>query len=180
MGSAILRLTALAALLALVACGDPTGPESFGPGILQVDARSCELPQPNLAACLAASHEIDLIDPPRFEYIYVVATYQNPPDPAWQSMSIFIDGELTKWVPELIETPVDPATRTVQGDTIYLGWLPEAHPVIDFEIALAEGDDVRYLDLVADTAFRWLPLSEPETLVSNPVGLGVVPWEDGR
>lgn len=155
----------LGMLLAWVTgCSDPLAPHERA-RILSVDARSCEVSretQSSRRTCVQQSHEIDLADPPRGEFLFVSVRYQNVPEPAaWEVWSLWVEDDLTQSQSWLLDGTPDPATGVVLGDTVWLGLLAPSHPTVRLQITLAEGEDQRFVRPVADTSFTWLPLSDP-------------------
>ncbi len=141
-----------------VACGSPTGPESFGPRIVEVPALACPANVSTEADCFRQGFGIDpAVSDSAYHYTVLIPVFQNPPSPAWRLVSIWVDGELVSVNSERLTAPVDPASRTVR-DTLIVAWLPPEHGRIDIELHLAQGDDQRFPHPVADTVFTWYGL----------------------
>lgn len=149
-----LKLAALITFLGVLACAESTGPESFGPRIVSVDAIACEITNKSLNDCLRNGFEIDPAKgDSAFHFTVMIPVFQNPPEDGWRLLTIWIDGEMSQTLPIQLATP-DPATRTVT-DTVVFTWLAPAHPTIEIEISMVEGDDPRFVEPVSDTLFVW-------------------------
>lgn len=152
-------------ILALVffACSDATSPESFRPRVLHVEARSCVLPQASFRSCQQTSTSFDPAgEPPRDEFIWFVASYQNPVDPAWELWRIELNGKVSGETLMPLGQP-QPNTHVVVGDTIMLGTISRSTPTFTLRVILASGEDKRSLTFEADTSFTWRqPEAPPE------------------
>ena len=150
----------------LSGCSSSTDAE-LDPRILEVPAVACPADTPTLDQCMRRGFEIDPAEgDSSFHFTVMIPLFQNPPDPAWRIVSIFINGELTSYDVEELDGPIDPPTRTTQ-DTLIFPWFNPTHPTLTIEITMAEGADIRFIRPIADTSFLWVQKRRPAPPVAN-------------